>query len=410
MVARRKSSSRDNFTTAAFIVLGGILASAITSFYLVASYDGVLSETAKKIRELETSNERTKSETTVATNKLSSEVARYKKQASEALTKLDELTARLTASESPKEALSSALQEVVETPVDTPSVDSTSVERKTVGREWHTKDGKNAISAKLLDCDTERKVARLMKLDGTVISVSFDNLSLDDVAYCVMTAQAGELGLADNDNGAAAGMEAVTETSQKTIDAAVNECAVRVLAAYDSDATTIQKNREYALARSTLLSAVKGCSLQIHFLVRDVTNASSLGRDRRKIDLSLTAPDIPLRFSNLNSPTGQTIEVLTSAQLAETINKGDVIRVIGRINDPGRKTFAALRLLYQLPDVPRNLAYGAGNSFYMATESPGENGAQVAFGYYIHHMRKLNKSEKDVYLAAQKSREVTESK
>lgn len=414
MHARRSTIANDRFAVVAFFVLGALIAGIVASVYFAVTHDRVVQQLQLKAQMLETENFKLKGEISTAKSRYSNETKKQNDIAAAATARSEDLELKLkqlskdlpnSADVTPEGVVS--VPEVTITPLDKQS-DEASGDQQTTLREWHDKTGANSILAKLLDCDIDKKTMNLLKADGSVLSVSFDDLSLDDIAYGVSVAQSGDLGVIANDDNTIKGLEALTQTSQSKINAAINECSVRILAAYESDATTIQKDREYSAAGSNLMSAVKGALMQIHFLVSDVRNAQLLGPDRRRIDLSLTAPDMPLQFSNLYSDRSQTIKVLTSAKLAETINKGDVIRVIGRINEPSRKTFAALRLTYSLPDVPSELVYNLGKTLYTASGIPGSNNGQVELGYYIDHMRKLNKVEAEAYFAAQKSREVSE--
>jgi hypothetical protein len=418
MNLNRTKPSKDYFTPVAFLLIGTVVGSIGTAVMLIIKNDRVISSLHSQIAVLESNQSKRKNELNAIHAKSSIEVAKHRAKADDAesqstklKSELDELknyVANIEKKSEPSEQVDTIKATDPTTSEKTASTITNQVTQpQSSSRQWHSKTG-TSISAKLLDCDVDKKTATLLKPDGTIVTVSFDDLSVDDVAYCVTTSQSGDLALAANDDDVLRGLEAITETSVKTINAAINECAERVTSTYESDSTTIQKTREYSAAQSNLLNAVKGARMQIHFLVEDISNPRSLGRDRRKVDLSLAAPDIPLIFSNLNENTGNVIRVITSTDLAESINKGDVIRVIGRINEPSRKTFAALRLTYQLPGVLYNFAANQRSGEFVPSPSPGDKATSVNLGFYIEHMRKLNTDEVKAYMSAQKSREVKE--
>jgi hypothetical protein len=268
------------------------------------------------------------------------------------------------------------------------------VEIEIVNRLWVDATGTHMVRAKLLDVSNGK--VKLQREDNQqTVEMALDQLSLDDKTYCIKLYEAIQQKLAEvkkNDidptavtaNQTIAALDSIDEAN-RAFSSALNQIESR-------NPTTLQRNKEFAGAALQFVKTITGKRLQVHFLVDDVEPTKYVSRDRRKIALTLSAPDIQLEFAP------NSIEVWIETSSAEQLQRGDVLRMQGRVNESSRKSFGMIEFQLNPINVPEAVlaSYREGVKDSIISK---KNTFRVPF--YIDTLRRLTPADAKAFLDAQ---------
>ncbi|MCC7334400.1 MAG: hypothetical protein IT422_04870 [Pirellulaceae bacterium] len=263
-----------------------------------------------------------------------------------------------------------------------------------VDRLWVDATGSHMVRAKLLDVVDGK--ARLQRSDNQqIVEMSVDKLSLDDRIYCIKLYEAIQEKLEQvkkNDIDPTAVTANLSVETLDLLDQANRDLSKEMVAIESRNPTTLQRNKEFIEASKKFAKTITGRRLQVHFLLDDVRPTQFVSLERRKIELTLSAPDVQLSFSP------NTIEVWIDSEYAEKLHRGDVLKMQGHVNETSRKSFGVIEFQLEPINVPDVVL---GSYVEQFRNSLITKDFTIRVPFYIDTLRKLNDTDTQAFLAAQ---------
>lgn len=256
-------------------------------------------------------------------------------------------------------------------------------------RMWHDQSGKFSVRAKLLEVKNDK--VRLLTENGSIKEISIQRLSAADAEYC----QSRKLNaIVDEGQGSSSDqpMAIFIERNREILDRVqldAIEFAKEINAAYNSESTAVQKQRDYEAVQKKDSSSVSGTRVTCHFILNNVS-LSKEGRRRSIANLSLGPSDMGSRLRERN------LEVVVETSGVEHLVKGDVLRISGLVNKKTTKSYASFTVMYPVQNFLLD-AYESASEFTKDRGFFESNNPRIWVIAYLHvdTIRKLTGNQAD---------------